>query len=691
MKIDRYIGCLCLLGGLTQAVMAQSLDTGNQNVEKVFVAFKTHLDIGFTGLSRDITALYQNEFIPAALDLSERLNKDAASGSYAWTTGSWLVWDYLEHASIDQSARMEAAIRRGDFWWHAFPFTMQVELCDSSLLSTSLSISEALDKRFGRKTCAVKITDVPGVSRSLIPVLKRHGITMLHLGANSGAARPELPEVFRWKDDEGNAVNVVCQTEYARPFKIPSTNNIVVVNFTNDNHGPHSEEAIAQIYKRLSAEYPQARLIPASLSDIAQEIEKVQNQLPVVTKEWGDTWIYGVGSDPKKIAEFRELSRLRNQWIREGKLQAGSDTDIAFVIPMMLVAEHTWGLDVKTFLKHYDRYRFDRYPDFLIGKEANCIEKSWNEQRAYIYQAISTLPSHLGREAIAALNRLLPVKPVLEKEKKYVARKIVDTRFFQARFNMNTGTIDYLKNKKENRVWADDSSVLGEFTYQIYSDQDFKDFISRYCPENPSDWMVADYGKPGLDKLGLKNRIISYRVKEIVTNNRKDRTDVLVRLFLNVKEEYYGAPQEVSVCYSFSNDSPKIEIELSWFGKHKNRIPEAVWFSFQPCLQQAKVYVDKLNARIDVQDVVYNGARTIHGITKDVSFVSANGQITIESLDAPLIQFNKRHLLSFDNEVVEADKGVHFCLLNNLWGTNYTQWFGDDMKYRFVVHSESLF
>lgn len=40
--------------------------------------------------------------------------------------------------------------------------------------------------------------------------------------------------------------------------------------------------------------------------------------LPVITSEIGDTWIYGYGSAPLRMARFRELGRLYDGWIRQG-------------------------------------------------------------------------------------------------------------------------------------------------------------------------------------------------------------------------------------------------------------------------------------------------------------------------------------------------------------------------------------
>lgn len=40
--------------------------------------------------------------------------------------------------------------------------------------------------------------------------------------------------------------------------------------------------------------------------------------LPVVTGEIGDTWIYGVGSDPIKVRNYRAVMRMRSQCIWDG-------------------------------------------------------------------------------------------------------------------------------------------------------------------------------------------------------------------------------------------------------------------------------------------------------------------------------------------------------------------------------------
>ena len=72
---------LLVVGGLCQLV-AQEVNT---SVDKVYVVFKTHLDVGFTDLSSVVTQRYITEFIPKALDVSEKLRAENASEKYVWT------------------------------------------------------------------------------------------------------------------------------------------------------------------------------------------------------------------------------------------------------------------------------------------------------------------------------------------------------------------------------------------------------------------------------------------------------------------------------------------------------------------------------------------------------------------------------------------------------------------------------
>ncbi len=128
-----------------------------------------------------------------------------------WTTGSWLVHTYLERADAAGRAAAEAAIEAGDLAWHALPFTTHTELCDVALVEAGLEIAARLDHRFGRRTIAAKMTDVPGHTRGLVPLLAAAGVELLHIGVNPVATVPDVPACFRWRQPDGAEVVVAYQ------------------------------------------------------------------------------------------------------------------------------------------------------------------------------------------------------------------------------------------------------------------------------------------------------------------------------------------------------------------------------------------------------------------------------------------------------------------------------------------------
>lgn len=660
----------------------------DENIKEVKLIFKTHLDIGFTDLDRNVTRTYLQEFIPAALDLSEKNESSGSELKYPWTTGSWLLWKYMNGSSAANVKRIESAINRKDFYWHAFPFTMQAELCDSSLFSAAFGISHRLDAMFGRKTTAAKMTDVPGITRSVIPVLRRNGVSLLLIGTNPCVPFPKVPGIFRWRNVDGSEINVIYQLGYGDFIKIPGTDTAAFMCFTSDNHGPHTSGQIKDMYSTIQSRYPNAKIVASSLSDVADAIEKYsKDYLPVITQEIGDTWIWGVASDPKKIAEFRVLMNLRNKWIQEGVLQRGGNVDQKFTEPLLLVTEHTWGLDVKWNLHNWDKYSPDAFKAFMGSDIYNRMEDSWNEKRTFVYDALSVLSAALQREAYAELSKLTPSIPELIDYKKCEAGKKIDLGRFVVSVN-EVGALTKLYDKHKKQDWLSDTNVLGEFSYETFSEHTFHSFISDYCPPNPPDWAKLDYGKHQLALTDTPQKHWSYSVDGIFKKTGKQTSALVIGLKKEESIHTYGAPETVYVTYRFNNESGSIDVDLDWFGKQKTRIPEAVWFSCVPNISAEKIELDKMGYYVDAADVLENGSRHMHSVTGDIKIVGKKGTMRIESIDAPVVALNKNDMMYFDNTEVNPAKGVHCALYNNTWGTNYAQWFGDDMKYRFRIKLE---
>jgi len=75
----------------------------------------------------------------------------------------------------------------------------------------------------------------------------------------------------------------------------------------------------------------------------------------------------------------------------------------------------------------------------------------------------------------------------------------------------------------------------------------------------------------------------------------------------------------------------------------------------------------------------------MHALSTGLTYRDEQGAFAIGTLDAPLVVLGSQSPIYFSNTQPDLSKGVHFSLFNNGWGTNYVQWFGEDMRFRFTI------
>lgn len=633
-----------------------------EKIEKVYVAFKTHLDVGFTDLSSVVTERYVHDFIPKAIEVSERLRADGFGDRYVWTTGSWLIWKYLRTASPEAVKQLEEAIGRGDIVWNSVPYTVESETMTRELFETCLLLSKRLDKKYNKQTIAAKMTDVPGHTRSIIDLMYDAGIRLLHVGINSACPLPSVPTFCRWRSPSGNDLLLVYQKDYGEDEVLPDGKTVVSINFTGDNHGPHSYERVKKIYADLRKRYPQAQLVGASFNDVARELLLIKKDLPVVTSEIGDTWIFGYGGAPIRMAKFRAVSRLYSQWLNEGKIKKDSDVALDFAAELGLIAEHTQGVDVKTHLRQWDKYDMDK---FLKGRSEGIFsmaEASWKEIDNYIDSAIAFLPASLQKEAREVVAEVDKVK--LEDNSK----------------------MKPMERKRWEQPIAGGMTLAG-LSYQMFDGDDYDDFQNRYLRARYG-WALDDLGKRGLKESHAVSVTLYAQTMAQSVRKEKKGTRIITELRFpeNEKVDKRVYPERIQVnCFTTKNGK-RSEVALTVYGKPAVRLPESYWLSFTvPGIES--VIAEKMGERVDLMDVVEKGNRQMHGIDRYVDLITSGETIRISSKEAFLLNVGEAQGLNYSTNYPDKRKGAHFNLNNNLWGTNFSMWNEGSLTYHFVIET----
>ncbi len=640
----------------------------------IHLIFKTHLDIGFTDHAEKVRRLYHERFIPQAIDTGEHFfNEDPAHPRFIWTTGAWLIFDHLEHAGSDAAARLERAIERGLIRWHALPFTTHSELMSPDLFRAGLSYGQELDRHFGRKTIAAKMTDVPGHTIGIVPLLAEAGVRFLHLGVNSASPVPDVPDVFRWRPPGGEEVVVMYQNSYGATHFPDGFEDGLSFAHTIDNVGPQSVPQTADAWRHLQAEHPDARIKAATLDDYGALLWAARESFPIVDMEIGDSWIHGIGSDPIKTARFLALQRLYDRFASE----AMTTERRAFGRGLAMVAEHTWGVDIKTYLR--DETAWDR-PTFEAARRSDrrfaYTEASWEEQRHYLEAAVGELCEADRKLAAAAL---APLEPQPAEGAVVPLDGPVEIAGWTVTIDAQTGDIASLVSPAGTAIYGLNGSLFG-YRYESYDTSDVARHLDTYL-QHRLDWAILDHDKPGLGRARTARSACWVPTLAGIRYNADTLTmcsDLPTQAF-----EELGAPQRVEVVLRPATGD-RLDILVALWRKPANRMPEASFVTFTPVDAPGWKY-RKMGSWLTANQIAPRGGGQLQAVTAVRTRLRNGAAIEVVPFDTPLAAPADTPFMPFAPSPPSLEAGIRFNLHNNKWGTNFPMWWSGDFRARFEL------
>jgi hypothetical protein len=648
-----------------------------QSDRTIHLVFKTHLDIGFTDHAANVRRQYHEQFIPKAIETGEHFHRENPNDKqFIWTTGAWLIWDHLNSQPKARVRRLEQAIERGLIRWHALPFTMHSELMSPALFRAGLSYGAELDQRFGKRTIAAKMTDVPGHTRGIVPLLAEAGVKFLHIGVNSASPAPDVPDVFRWQAPAGEEIIVMYQKSYGSTHFPTGFADGLSFAHTSDNIGPQSVPQTADVYRELRSALPGALIQAATLDDYADLLWARRDAFPVVDVEIGDNWIHGSAADPIKTQRFLALQRLYDGFAAERLTPQRR----AFGRGLAMVAEHTCGVDIKSFLR--DEAAWDR-PAFEAARQTDFrfafTEASWAEQRAYLDAAVRELvPSDrkAARQALSALSlpRKTKARPVSASD------LTLSVGSWGIDVDPATGDLKAITAPDGTRIANATGSVMG-FRYETYDAGDMARHLDSYLTQRP-EWAILDHDKPGL-KTAKTAR--SMRWMPTLIGLSKTASGAVLSLELpGIARSELGAPQQLEMRLAAHGPS-ELRIEIVFRGKPANRMPEASFLTFAPSIETPWDY-HKMGIWQPGDRVASNGGGQLQAVTAVRAHLAGGELLTLSPLDTPLVGSAGSDFMTFSKAPPDLSEGLRFNLHNNKWGTNFPMWWVGDFTARFVLN-----
>jgi hypothetical protein len=263
----------------------------------------------------------------------------------------------------------------------------------------------------------------------------------------------------------------------------------------------------------------------------------------------------------------------------------------------------------------------------------------------------------------------------------------VETRRFALAFDAASGALVHLRDKESGQTWATPEHPLGLLRYQTFSQADYERYMDDYFATRPP-WAEPDYSKPGLASAAGESRWWQPTVTRMVrrADDEKERF-VMEMAFREGCGELYGCPGRLVLTVDAPHHQRSLFLDVQWFEKAANRQPEALWFSFCPRTAVPQAWtLEKLGKAIRPLEVVRGGNHKLHAVGRGATYDDGRYRLVVESVDAPLVAPGEPSLLRFDSEPPALEKGLHVNLYNNVWGTNFPQWYDEDARFRFALH-----
>ena len=414
----------CLAAGMLQFTVLCAADAfipvaEPPQLKQIIVVFKTHFDIGYSAMAKDVVQNYRTTMVDstlAVIDKNRNLPKDQ---QFVWTVPGWPMAQMLWSGQDPQrKKKIEQAFRNGNLAVHALPFNTHTETLELEDLVRGMGFSSRLARGYGLELPrAAKMTDVPCHTWVLPTMLKHAGVEFLHVGCGDANQAAAVPSLFWWEGPDGSRLLTMYSQCYGTSL-LPPANwpyaTWLALLMTYDNMGPPPPEHVKQVLADLARQAPHVKVKIGQLSDFSDAILAEKPDLPVVRGDMPDTWISGPMSAPAgckiarnirpMIAAAESVGTLSKVWGL--KASDTRDTIAAAYEKSLLYGEHTWGLATQAYVKLVYGKAWDELLAKGLPPNYRHCEESWDEHESYIKDTRSLVEPLLSRELQTLANNV---------------------------------------------------------------------------------------------------------------------------------------------------------------------------------------------------------------------------------------------------------------------------------------------
>jgi len=346
----------------------------------LYLLHHSHTDIGYTHHQSLVEKMHHG-FFREAVELWENTENYPEGARFKWNTEvTWAVESYLESCTPGEKEAFARTVREGGIGLDGLWANELTALCRPEELIQLLQRSAGVAEACGVELRSAMITDIPGYTWSLVPVMAKSGIRYFSAGTNVFHRIGDIKDVwgdrpFYWVSESGidsvltwfpergyswfhtglgsgkpkNLLTEEPVFEYVQQLSdsaYPYDISIIRYNIGSDNGPPHS--ALPDIVKAWNEKYISPGLTIATTSEAFAAFEdKYGHVLPSFRGDLTPYWEDGAASSAKETALNRQAAERLEQalslWVISGNKHYPTDDISQAWKNILLFDEHTWG------------------------------------------------------------------------------------------------------------------------------------------------------------------------------------------------------------------------------------------------------------------------------------------------------------------------------------------------------------
>jgi len=254
----------------------------------IYLLHHSHNDIGYTHVQSDVVKM-QIKNLKDAITAIKNSENYPVNSRMKWNTEVvWPVLQYMRNCTKEEIAKLQKAVKDGNIEINALYGNMLTGLCRPEELMNMLEPGRIIAEELGVKNTSAMISDVPGLSWGIVPVLANYGIKYLQIGENTGDRIGHTlstwgDKPFYWVSPSGKD-KVLCFTA-GKGYSFFHT-GLNYTKFVN----PLKEERLSYYLEELEKEQYPYDIIPVHYT-VGSDNGPVHVDLPAIIKEWNNKYV----------------------------------------------------------------------------------------------------------------------------------------------------------------------------------------------------------------------------------------------------------------------------------------------------------------------------------------------------------------------------------------------------------------